>query len=296
MAMPASRRAITAGLIAAAPAAACISWVARDTKSFAQAGAAIRTPLNLSAKGDARGFELVRFTTLAPNSYNTQAWRFTGGPDHITVTPDPDRATLFVDPDAHHSFVSLGAAVETIAIAASAFCVLARPACDPASRSVRIDLTSHGKKSSLLAAVTRRQSNRNTYDSTHLVASERATLIQAAEASETTLHLVDDPSDKAALRHMVITGNATQIGDPAFSAELLQLLRFSGAEALAQMAGLFAGCFGNPAMPQWLGTRVFPLVFKEKSETAKTDYSDQQFTRPRPFGQRRRRPAADFLT
>jgi hypothetical protein len=46
-------------------------------------------------------------------------------------------------------------------------------------------------------------------------------------------------------------------------------LRFSEAEALDQKDGLFSGCSGNPAMPQWIGERVFPAVFKQSSETAK---------------------------
>ena len=32
--------------------------------------------------------EIVRFTTLAPNSHNTQPWRFEGGLDSLSIGPD----------------------------------------------------------------------------------------------------------------------------------------------------------------------------------------------------------------
>lgn len=269
MAILTSRRAITAGLVAAIPVAAGISWMTRDTTSLTEAGAAIRAPLDLSATGEARVSEMVRFATLAPNSHNTQAWRFSGDAEHIILTPDPARATPVVDPDEHHTFVSLGAAAETLAIAASAYGLSARPAFDVASRSIRIAFAPGAETSPLLPAVTQRQSNRSTYDGTPLSLPERAALTQIAEVSGTALHLVHDPTEKAGLRDLVIAANATQMDDPAFDAELLHWLRFSEAEALARMDGLFSGCSGNPAMPQWIGERIFPLVFKETSETVK---------------------------
>lgn len=54
--------------------------------------------------------DFVRFATLAPNSHNTQPWKFRLGDDTIDVIPDFSRRTPVVDPDDHHLYVTLGCA------------------------------------------------------------------------------------------------------------------------------------------------------------------------------------------
>ena len=268
MAVLTTRR-VVLGAIVAVPAVAAISWVARDTTGFIQAGAGLRRPLDLAAIGPARVAELVRFATLAPNSHNTQAWHFSGDDAQITLTPDPARLTPAVDPDRHHTFVSLGAAAQTLVIAASAYGLTASPVFNPANGSMVITLAPGAVASPLLAAVPLRQSNRSVYDASALTAQDRTALMQTVAGSEVALHLVEDAATKAALRGLVIAGNAAQMDDPAFVAELRAWLRFSEKAALASGDGLFSGCSDNPSMPQWLGDLVFPLVYRVTSETTK---------------------------
>jgi hypothetical protein len=64
--------------------------------------------------------DLLRYATLAPNGHNAQPWRFGVAHDHIDIMPDFTRRTPVVDPDDHHLFVSLGCAVENMALAARA--------------------------------------------------------------------------------------------------------------------------------------------------------------------------------
>ncbi len=264
----ASRR-IILGAAVAVPAIAATAWLTRDTAGFAEAGAALRRPLDLAATGPARLAELVRFATLAPNSHNTQAWLFAGDDAQITIAADPLRETPTVDPDRHHTFVSLGAAAQTLGIAATAYGLTATPTFDPDSENITLALTPGATASPLLTAVPQRQSNRSAYDGTPLGPPDRAALMQSVAGSNAVLHLIDDPAQKATLRDLVIAGNAAQMDDPAFCAELLEWLRFSEHEATLTGDGLFAGCSGNPSMPQWLGGTLFPLVFRKKTETAK---------------------------
>ena len=269
MAVLTTRRAVVLGVVVAAPFAAAYTWLVPDPANFEAAGAALRRPLALGATGPARTAELVRFAMLAANGHNTQAWHFSGDDAQITVTPDPTRETPAVDPDRHHTFVSLGAAAETLVIAATAYGLTASPVFDPASGSIVITLVPGTVASPLLAAVTRRQSNRSVYDAIALTESERAALVQTVAGSQGALHLVTDAPTKSALRDLVIAGNTAQMDDPAFVAELRHWLRFSEKAALASGDGLFAGCSGNPAMPQWLGDTIFPLVFRTATETVK---------------------------
>ncbi len=268
MAAITSRRVVLGGVVAV-PAIAATLWFTRNTAGFAKAGTALRRPLDLAATGPARMAELVRFATLAPNSHNTQAWLFAGDDGQITLATDPVRETPAVDPDRHHTFVSLGAAAETLRIAATAYGLTATPTFDPDNEIIALALTPGATASPLLTAVPRRQSNRSPYDGTPLGAPDQDALMQSVAGSEAVLHLIDDPAQKAVLRDLVIAGNAAQMDDPAFCAELLEWLRFSEHEATLTGDGLFAGCSGNPSMPQWLGGLIFPLVFRKATETAK---------------------------
>jgi hypothetical protein len=65
-----------------------------------------------------RILELARW---APSGDNTQCWRFAiGAPDHLVVHAYDTRADTVYDLDGHPSQISMGALLETIAIAASA--------------------------------------------------------------------------------------------------------------------------------------------------------------------------------
>ena len=269
MAVLTTRRAVVLGVVVAAPFAVAYTWLVPDPANFEAAGAALRRPLDLTATGPARMAELVRFATLAANSHNTQAWHFSGDDAQITLMPDPTRETPAVDPDRHHTFVSLGAAAETLVIAATAYGLTASPVFDAANDNLTITLTPSATASPLLAAVTLRQSNRSIYDGTALTDADQAALTQTVAGTDVALHLITDAPTKSALRDLVIAGNTAQMADPAFVAELRHWLRFSETAALASGDGLFAGCSGNPSMPQWLGDTIFPLVFRTATETAK---------------------------
>ncbi len=57
--------------------------------------------------------------------------------------------------------------------------------------------------------------------------------------------------------------------NPAFVAELKSWIRFNDAQALRTGDGLFSPASGNPAVPPWLGSALFPLLFKASSENDK---------------------------
>ena len=67
----------------------------------------------------------------------------------------------------------------------------------------------------------------------------------------------------------VVQGNTAQMQDPAFVRELKRWIRFGEREAIESGDGLFGRSSGNPAIPRWLGSRLFNLVFTVKGETDK---------------------------
>jgi hypothetical protein len=67
----------------------------------------------------------------------------------------------------------------------------------------------------------------------------------------------------------VLQGNSVQMRDRAFMDELESWLRFSEADAVAAMDGLFSRSSGNPAMPAWLARPLFRMLFTEAGENKK---------------------------
>ncbi|MCU0903516.1 MAG: hypothetical protein MUE83_06530 [Tabrizicola sp.] len=233
----------------------------RAADLYTTTATAARAPLDLAATGPERLAELVRMATLAPNSHNTQAWRFTAVPGGVEIAVDPARRTPVVDPDDHHLFVSLGAAVETMIIAATAYGIAATPTV-AADGTVTLSFVDGTAPSTLLPAITHRQSHRGLYDGTALTDPERLAL-----KSEPGFRLIEDTPTRAALRDLTVTAYGTQMADAAYRAELRSWLRFSQGASLETEDGLFSGCSGSPALPQVVGENLFGVLVTAKGQS-----------------------------
>lgn len=219
--------------------------------------------------------DLIRYATLAPNGHNTQPWLFRPGQNGIAILPDLSRRTPVVDPDNHHLFVSLGCAAENLAIAAGAAGRAGEISFDPAGDGkvlVRLG-TGNGGDQALFDAIPQRQSTRADYDGSSVGASDLRLLAAAAAIPGVDLALITERPLMDRLRDLIIAGNTTQIGEPAFIAELKHWLRFSPSAALRTGDGLFSAASGNPALPEWIGPWLFDRVFTVKAETER--YSRQ---------------------
>jgi hypothetical protein len=83
------------------------------------------------------------------------------------------------------------------------------------------------------------------------------------------LALITDRAGIDRVRDAVIEGNRLQMLDEAFVRELRRWIRFDADAALRTGDGLFAAASGNPVVPDWLGRRIFPMVFTVDGETKK---------------------------
>lgn len=263
------------GAGAAAVAVGSAAWANKnDTGSMAEYKAAVaelrRIPPTTPETRD-----LIRYATLAPNGHNTQPWLFRPGKNGIAILPDFGRRTPVVDPDDHHVFVSLGCAAENLSLAAGAAGRAGAIEFDPAGDGtvlVRFG-TGSGGEQALFDAIPRRQSTRADYDGSTIDAPDLRLLAAAATIPGVDLALITERPQMDRLRDLIIAGNTTQIGDPAFIAELKHWLRFSPKAALRTGDGLFSAASGNPALPEWIGPWLFDRVFTIKAETER--YSRQ---------------------
>ena len=215
--------------------------------------------------------EIVRLATLAPSSHNTQCWKFRVEHDAITILPDLTRRTPAVDPDDHHLYVSLGCATENLFQAALANGLKAQPRFDAAPGGViRVALEpTRPVTSPLCQAIAARQCTRAEFDGKPVSTEELKLLEQAGTGDGVQLVLMTAKGAMEKTLEYVVQGNTAQMNDPAFVAELKAWIRFGDAEAVRMADGLFSRASGNPAVPRWLGSALFPAFFRIDSENEK---------------------------
>jgi hypothetical protein len=212
--------------------------------------------------------ELVRFATLAANSHNTQPWKFLVAKNSISIAADYARRCPIVDPDDHHLFVSLGCATENLIHAAAAAGLQSSPVFDNDVVTVVLD-KAQPVSSPLFVAIPRRQSTRAAYDGKPVSPAELRLLEQAGTDDGVAVTLITDRARMADISEYVVRGNTTQMRDKAFMKELTVWLRFSEADAVATMDGLFSRASGNPSLPSWLARPLLNWVFTERGENDK---------------------------
>jgi hypothetical protein len=261
-----SRRQFLAGATIAASLPALSGCANAGSQDYTRVAADLRAPLPASAALA----DLVRYATLAANGHNTQPWRFIARAGGLSVLPDFARRTPVVDPDDHHLWISLGCAAENLLIAAAARGQAGAVAMREDTSGIDIDLVAAAPtEDGLFAAIPLRQSTRSTYDGKMASNDTLAALQSAASDERVDVRLLTSSADRERLLDFVVQGNSMQMDDPAFVAELLAWIRFDPDTAISKADGLYAACSGNPTLPDWLGRRIFPLVFRKQSENDK---------------------------
>lgn len=214
--------------------------------------------------------ELVRYATLAPSSHNTQCWKFRLADHAIDILPDLARRCPAVDPDDHHLFVSLGCAAENLVQAALAHGLKGEVEFDAVARAVHLRFApTQAKVTPFFQATPERQCTRGDYDGKPLVPDELALLQRAGSGPGVQMQLLIGHAMTEQVLDYVVQGNTAQIEDAAFVDELKAWIRFSGSDAVRSGDGLYAASSGNPALPAWLGRRMFGLFFTADRENDK---------------------------
>jgi nitroreductase len=211
--------------------------------------------------------ELVRCATLAPNSHNTQPWKFSVADGAIAIQPDYSRRCPAVDPDDHHLFVSLGCATENLMLAARAQGFGGTARYDPAADAVTIRLArAKPYASELFEMIPKRQSTRSVFERRAVPNDDLATLRAASTGDGVRLLMLHESKDIDAVASFVATANSFQMAEPGFMRELKTWVRFSYRQALASRDGLFSACMGTPVVPAWLGKMAFNFAVTAPSE------------------------------
>ena len=266
------RFAVSAGLVAASSLALQGCTPLDENGGYEEAARAIwRPPLHDLSNSALLRRELVRYATLAPSSHNTQCWKFAPAGQSISIFPDLTRRCPAVDPDDHHLYVSLGCAAENMVQAALANGLHGEAAFETTPADVlKINLQpTQPVESPLFSAISQRQCTRNEFDGRPVSSEDLRLLTRAAAGKGVELLLFSEKPALEKVLEYVVQGNTAQMNDPAFVAELKTWIRFSDAEAVRTGDGLFARSSGNPSVPRWLASPLFPAFFRADGENDK---------------------------
>lgn len=263
-----TRRALVAGGAAAVAGGGVLAVDAwRGRRAYGAAQARMRAPLpELPTPED-----LVRYATLAANGHNTQPWRFRHDRGALAILPDFTRRTPVADPDDHHLWASLGAAAETMRLAARARGLggeLGFEGGDGGRVTVSL-VPGAAEEGPRFAAIPERQSTRSLYDGAGLAPETAERLVAAVREAGAEALWIEDEGRREALLGLIVAANTRQCSDPAFAAELKRWLRFNPGAAARSGDGLYAAASGNPTLPSWLGGIAFDLAFSAEAENAK---------------------------
>jgi nitroreductase len=213
--------------------------------------------------------DLLRYATLAANGHNTQPWRLVVSKNTIRLLADETRRTPVVDPDDHHLFVSLGCAMENLAIAARA-----------AGRGGEVEIAQNGaltlnltksvaRAHSLFEAIPIRQSTRSEFDGRAVSSEDLAIIERTATEPGVRLIVLTKRAQIDAVGELVVAGSDAQMADPAFVTELGQWIRFNPDSAMRSGDGLFSPASGNPSLPTIIGNWAFSALVTPASERLK---------------------------
>jgi len=219
--------------------------------------------------------EIARFGTMAANSHNTQCWKITVDSEvkRITVLPDFSRRTPVVDQDDHHLYCTLGCAVENMVVAAPAYGYHAEVDSSNPSEGIQVLLKPSPSEevTPLFEAIPKRQCSRTVYDGKPLASDELEQLRRAGTGNGVQVMLLTDPKSMDMVLKHVVQANTAQLENSEFTEELKSWLRFNSRDARASGDGLYGGCMGNPAVPKFIGGRIFDLVARPGPENAKIE-------------------------
>ena len=191
---------------------------------------------------------LVHYAVLAPSTRNTQPWQFRVGDDSVEVFLDLSRWQRVADADQREMHISIGCALENLAIAAAHFgyrsaidCIAS---CQHPTQVARIRLMPHDVPPPAVgdprfAAITRRHTNHGVYDGRPLTPADREAIAGISVDPGLRVDWIDDEPRRRALDDLVTRADAVLFSRAEFRQEL--------GEAIG------SGAFGTPWLLATLG-------------------------------------------
>ena len=201
--------------------------------------------------------ELVRYATLAASGHNAQPWLFTIGDHQIQIQPNVARRLPAVDPNDRELWISLGCALENLAIAARMAGFEPEIGYPDNQDVIQVNLVSRKPEEvPIYSAIPLRQNTRSEYDGSKMGAAQLNQVVSIPLEEGIHLRVFDRDADTEKVLEYVTRGNLSQFNNKAFVDELIHWIRFDKREAIGSLDGLSSLCMGSPQVPRWIGQQV----------------------------------------
>jgi hypothetical protein len=287
-------------LIAAGSAAAAAGFApaaARADATIPNDGAAYAPWRDWRAEGgDVR--HLVHAAILAANAHDTQPWQFCAADTRIDLFADERRNLGAMDPFRREMHISLGCALENLAIAAGAQgrrvaiavydgAVTPPPGTSKPQRAATIALSvAPPERLPLLDAIPHRHTNRGRYEAGRPVPAETLARLRSVAADEggVRLILLTDPGAQAAFAQATIAATEAIIADATMIADSDAWFRATDAEIEAHRDGPTIYAAGLSPIMAFLA-RILPAPSPEQNNRYWLDQTkDTQLATAAAFG------------
>ena len=168
---------------------------------------------------------LLRYAILAPSSHNSQPWEFRIERDSIEIRAAEDRRLPVADEDKRELFLSLGCAIENLAIASAHFefgyrieypedTPVAVVTLEPAGS------TSRAAPPGLFEQLTERYTNHQPFEERPLPEGLGDRLPASVVESDVELRLIDDPDQIASIAELQAEADRKLMANPDYRREL----------------------------------------------------------------------------
>jgi len=232
---------------------------------------------------------LVRAAVLAANAHNAQPWRFRVGPDRIDLFADTSRSIGTMDPLGREMQISLGCAIENLALAGppngKAPTVTLLP--DPSDRThiARVDLVPTQRSvSALFAAIPVRHTNRAAYDTRRSVADGQLDALGSLiDTPDVELVWFKKTAAKLAFGDLTTRATARIIADPRQAADDFAWYRTDWDEIQAKKDGITIDPSGQSTLIRSLA-KVLPVSQKQNNDGWLSGTRDSQVPTAAAFG------------
>jgi hypothetical protein len=195
---------------------------------------------------------------LASNAHNAQPWALHVTPTKIDLRADFTRNTGTVDGLLREMYLSLGCALENLAIAARAsgraVDVALLPDASDASLIASVTLVpSAPSGDALFGAIARRHTNRGRYADAPPPAKLHSTLSALISEPDVELTFLTSEADKQSFRTHTVTATKAFNADAQMSADSNSWFRQTEAEILQYRDGITLDCSGNSELTKFWG-------------------------------------------
>lgn len=201
---------------------------------------------------------IVRAGILAANAHNTQPWRFEVREDHFALHADPARHLGAFDPFRREMHLSLGCALENMAIAAQAAGHDAEihpesgdlpPGGPDTSLAAVMTLTpGEAREQPLLNAIAQRHTHRGSYLPVPAPQDAQQAMRAMAEAEGMRLVLYEDGPEKGRLGELVVSATETIIHDAEMAQASAAWFRFTRRAVEEHRDGITLDAAGLPPL------------------------------------------------